>query len=399
MRIGIFSDTFLPQINGVSTVVDVLARELRALGHQPLLFVPDYPGIPQKERAAEEERGIYRFPSFTFAFHRESRVVLPLNRRAYRRLPELEIIHSHTPFSMGLYALWAAREFQVPHVHHYHTLFIEYRHYLPRPIRPSAWMAERISAGFCNACDAIITPSEPMRRELERYGVSRPIYVLPFGVDLREFQQEPDWDARRALNIPEGAPLLLHAGRIAREKNLRFLLRAFREMLRHEPELWLVLTGDGPQRPELESYVKELGISDRVIFTGYLPREQLIALYKQADLFIFASKTETQGLVLVEAMAAGTPVVALGALGVVEVVRDGKNGVLLDPEIGPEGYVAAVLELLHDEERRERLAQGARETAEELSAQRSVRRILEIYQDLIANRRPTEAASARSRIR
>ena len=388
MKIGIFSDTFLPQINGVSTVVDVLVRELRELGHQPLLFVPDYPEIPREERVAEEEQGIYRFPSFTFAFHRESRVVLPLNRQAYRRLPELEIIHSHTPFSIGLYALWAAREFQIPHVHHYHTLFTEYRHYLPRPFRPSARLAERISAWFCNSCDVIITPSEPMRRELERYGVSRPIHSLPFGVDLREFQAELDWDARRGLGIPEGAPLLLHAGRIAREKNLRFLLRAFREMLNRKPELWLVLTGNGPQRPELEEYAKELGISDHVVFTGYLPREQLLALYKQADLFVFASKTETQGLVLVEAMAAGTPVVALGALGVLDVVHDGKDGLLLDPEIEPQGYATAVVELLHDEGRRRRLAQGARETAEEMSAQRSVRRILEIYHDLLAEAKP-----------
>jgi len=380
MRIGIFSDTYLPQINGVSTILGLLFRELRELGHEPLLFVPDYPGV---DRRGDEAQGIYRFPSFTFVFHKESRVVIPVDRRAYRRLPELELIHSHTPFVMGLFALWAAREFKIPHLHHYHTLFTEYRYYLPRPIRPSRWMAERISAAFCNRCDGIITPSRAMETELESYGIARPIYALPFGVDLREFQQETTWDARRALGVPEDVPLLLHSGRIAQEKNLKFLLQAFQAMLQRGGDLRLILTGDGPQRPELEKYARELNIQKRVIFTGYLPREQLIALYRQADLFIFASKTETQGLVLVEAMAARTPVVALGALGVLDVAQDGVNGLLLNPEVSPEEYATAVLALLHDWEQRERLAQGARASAKALSAQRSVEQIVEIYRQFV----------------
>ncbi|MFQ6118159.1 MAG: glycosyltransferase family 4 protein, partial [Candidatus Bipolaricaulia bacterium] len=350
MRIGIFSDTYLPQINGVSTVVHILFEELRERGHEPLLFVPDYPNV---DRLEDEMGGVYRFPSFLFPFHKESRVVLPLNRRALRRLPELEIIHSHTPFSLGLLAMWAAREFSIPHIHHYHTLFTEYRYYLPRPIRPSRWMAERVSAAFCNRCEAVLAPSRPMKAELEGYGIEKPVFALPFGVDEREFAQQIDWNARQALKIPEEEPLLLHSGRLAREKNLKFLLRAFREMLKEREDLWLVLTGGGPERPALERYVAELGIKDRVIFTGYLPREQLIELHREADLFIFTSKTETQGLVLVEAMAAGTPVVALGERGVLEVVQDGVNG-LLPPE-EEQSYAAVVLELLADRERLEEL--------------------------------------------
>jgi glycosyltransferase involved in cell wall biosynthesis len=370
MRIGIFSDTYLPQINGVSTVVDILQRELRELGHEPLLFVPDYPRV-------EPVEGIYRFPSFLFPFHRESRVVVPVHRGAYRRLPELELIHSHTPFAMGLFAMWAAREFSIPHIHHYHTLFTEYRYYLPRPIRPSRQMAERVSAAFCNRCEAIVAPSRPMKEELESYGITRPIYALPFGVDEREFAQRIDWDARRELGIPEDEPLLLHSGRLAREKNIGFLLRAFQEMLQEKKNLWLVLTSGGPERAALERYAAELGVKDRVIFTGYLSREQLIELYREADLFIFASKTETQGLVLVEAMAAGTPVVALGERGVLEVVQDGINGLLAPEE--ERAYARVVLELLQDRERLEELSRGAREYAHETSAQRAVERLLEIY--------------------
>ena len=375
MRIGIFSDTYLPQINGVSTVVHILFQELRALGHDPLLFVPDYPDVDR------QEEGIYRFPSFLFPFHRESRVVLPVHRRALGRLPELELIHSHTPFTMGLLAMWAAREFSIPHIHHYHTLFTEYRYYLPRPIRPSRRMAERVSAAFCNRCEAIIAPSRPMAEELEGYGIERPIYPLPFGVDEREFAQRIDWDGRRELGIPEDEPLLLHSGRLAREKNIGFLLRAFREMLEEREDLWLILTGGGPERGALERYAAELGIAGRVIFTGYLPRERLIELYREADLFCFASKTETQGLVLVEAMAAGTPVVALGERGVLEVVRDGINGLLAPEE--ERAYAQVVLELLGDRERLESLSRGAREYAHDTSAQRAVARLLEIYTQFV----------------
>jgi glycosyltransferase involved in cell wall biosynthesis len=378
MRIGVFSDTYLPQINGVSVVVDLLRRELQALGHEPLLLVPDYPGV---DREGDGDRGIYRFPAFTFPFHRESRVTAPVNRWALRRLPELEIVHSHTPFSLGLLALWAAREFSIPHIHHYHTLFTEYRYYLPRPLRPSRRMAERLSAAFCNRCEAIIAPSRLMEKELESYGITKPIYAVPFGVDLREFEGECRWNPREELRIPQGEPLLLHSGRLAREKNLRFLLRAFQAMLKEEKDLWLVLTGDGPERPALEHYAAELGIGDRVIFTGYLPRERLIELYKRADLFIFASKTETQGLVLVEAQAAGTPVVAIGAMGVLDVVEHGETGLLVEED--EEEFTAAVLRLLEDQGRLERMGRCAREHVETMSSQHSVEKLLGIYQRLL----------------
>lgn len=375
MRIGIFTDTYIPQINGVTTVVSLLFRELQELGHEPLVFARGYPGL---DHEVEEGKGIYRFPSFTFPFHRESRVTIPVNRWAYRRLPELEIVHSHTPFSLGLLAMWAARELDIPHIHSYHTLFTEYRyyHYLPRPIRPSRWMAERASAAFCNRCDCVITPTEKIKQELKGYGIERPIFSLPFGVDIREFEKELEWDVRRELNLSADDPLLLHAGRLAKEKNIPFLLRAFRRILA-ERKAWLVITSGGPERERLERYVAEIGIRDRVIFTGYLDRGDLVGLY-EADLFLLASKTETQGIVLVEAMAAGTPVVAIGAMGVLDVVRDGETGILVGED--GEEYAKAVLDLLEDKDRLMVMGAKAKEYAYSTSAQNSAKRLLEIYQ-------------------
>jgi len=378
MRIGLFTDTYLPDFNGVVTVVRLMERELRRTGHEVYIFAPAYPDQPEPEG-----KGVYRFPSIHFAYYRGMRIALPYSRRAIREIQRLEIIHSHDPFSMGLLALWASRRYGIPHIHTYHTLYAEYRRYLPRPIRPSRRMTERLSRLFCNSCDAIISPSLQMKRELEHYGITRPIYPLPFGVDEEEFSREVTWDARRGLGLEPEEDLLLYVGRLGMEKNLEFLLRAFRRLLklrlRDRPQARLIIVGEGPLRRSLEDYAQGLGLERgrEVIFTGYLPRERLIDLYKQATLFVFASKTETQGLVLVEAMMAGLPPVAVGALGVLDIVSSGETGLLVEED--EEEFARACLRLLEDEAERRRLGEAAQRWARTQSARASTQKLLEIY--------------------
>jgi glycosyltransferase involved in cell wall biosynthesis len=203
MRIGLFSDAYLPEISGVTTTVHWLKEELEQLGHEVYVYVPAYKG------ATDDDERIFRFRAGKFAFHKASRVALPYSRAAMRSLKDLDILHSHTPFSMGLVAVGAAARHHIPHVHTYHTHLMDDRHYLPRPLT------------------VITAPSTPIKEELLSYGVHRPIHVFPFGVKLSLFQQEPVWDPRQELWIPETAPLFLYAGRLAMEKNLPFLLRAF----------------------------------------------------------------------------------------------------------------------------------------------------------------------------
>ena len=380
MRIGIFTDTFTPQINGVTSILEELDRVLRRAGHDVYIFAPAY------SRAQRNENGrIFRFPALTAYFHQDSRVVIPYDRRAFAAFSRLDVVYSHTPASMGLLALRVARRYNLPHVHTYHTLFTEYLHYLPRLIRPTRRMAERISAAFCNRCDAITTPSHAMREELLKYGVQKPIYVLPFGVDTEPFERPLRTDVRAALGLAPDEFFLLYAGRLGTEKNLHFLLRAFLVLLDRWPgpqPIRLVLAGGGPHRPLFEQYTQELGLTERVLFTGFIPRPELVDYYRTADLFVFASKTETQGLVLMEAMAAGLPAVAVRAMGVTDIVFDGETGVLVpeDEKI----FAHTVLSLLQDPQRRSQLRAGARRKAHEMSIQHSVAKLIEIFEGLTA---------------
>ncbi len=380
VKIGIFTDTFTPQVNGVTSILEELDRVLTRQGHEVYIFAPAY------FRAQRNENGrVFRFPALTAYFHKDSRIVIPYDRRAFAVFSKLDVVYSHTPVSMGLLALRVARRYGLPHVHTYHTLFIEYLHYLPRLIRPTRRMAERMSAAFCNRCDAITTPSQAMKEELLRYGVHKPIYVLPFGVDIEPFEHPVRIDVRSVLRLAPDEFFLLYAGRLGTEKNLHFLLRAFRTLLDrwHGPQsVRLVLAGGGPHRLIFEEYSKELGLTDRVIFMGFIPRDALVDYYRAADLFVFTSKTETQGLVLMEAMAAGLPAVAVRAMGVTEVVCDGETGVLVPEDEGI--FAQTVIELLRDSERREHLRAGAKRKAREVSIQHSVARLLEIFAALLA---------------
>lgn len=386
MRIGIFTDTYLPNMNGVVTVIRLMERKLREEGHEVYVFAPAHPA------SRHDLPGVYRFPSLRFVYYEGMRVAIPYNQEGLKVIPGLDIIHSHDPFSIGLLALWASRRYRIPHVHTYHTFYAEYRSYLPRLIRPSRRMTEQVSRTFCNRCDAIIAPSPQMERELKGYGITSPIYSLPFGVDEEEFSRRTTWNVRAALNLPT-EDMLLYVGRLGWEKNIEFLLRAFWHLLILRGNVRLIIAGDGPQRAALERYVAELGVAPYVIFTGYLPREQLIDLYKQADLFVFASKTETQGLVLVEAMMAGTPSVAIGEMGVLNIVASGERGILVEED--EEEFARACHSLLEDEEQRQRLGAAAQRWARSQSAQASTRGLLEIYGEAMLEQKDCEVAQDR----
>lgn len=381
LTIGFFTDTYPPQINGVTTLLPLLDRLLTHQGHCVYTFAPSYEG----HRWRVEGERVFRFPAFKFFYHKESRVTIPYHREAWQAFEKLDLVHSHTPFSLGLLALRVARRYGIPHLHTYHTLFTEYLHYLPRYLRPSPTMVRKISAAFCNRCDAVTVPSNPMREELLSYGIKVPIYTLPFGMDLEDFACEPQINVRGKWKIPANERLLLCAGRLAKEKNISFLLRAFRKALHLMPAMKLLIVGDGPARAELEGEVKGLGISDSVIFTGYLPWNILIDYYKSADLFVYASKTETQGIVFVEAQAAGLPVVAVGEMGAREAVVPEVTGLLLPED--EEAFAQAIVDLLRDEERLTKMRQAALQHSERTSLQNSIRRLLGIYQNLLRSRR------------
>ncbi len=380
LTIGFFTDTYRPQINGVATLLPILERVLRERGHEVYVFAPAY----ETRRAHLERERIFRFPAFPFWYHKESRVTIPYHREARRVFQQLDVVHSHTPFTMGMLGIRVARRYDIPHLHTYHTLFTEYLHYLPRYLRPSPEFVKRVSRAFCNRCDGVTVPTTPMKEELLSYGIRVPIWVLLFGMDMDAFSGPPKRDVRAELGLSPQEKLLLCAGRLSREKNVSFVLRAFRRVLAHRRDVRLVIVGDGPARAELEQEAQALELGDRVIFTGYRPWDALVDYYKTADLFVYGSKTETQGIVFTEAQAAGLPVVAVGEMGALEAVQDGVTGILTPED--EDAFAQAVLKLLQDEALYSKMSRAAREISERNSVQRSAERLLEIYDELITLR-------------
>ena len=393
MRIGLFTDAYLPEISGVTLLVRRLRDELTRCGHDVWVYAPRY------ARPCDDERQTFRFRAGPVFAYKTARMSVPYNHKAARSYRRLDIVHSHTPFSLAYAALAAAYRHRVPHVQTYHTYLSEYRHYIPRAFRPSVRAAEAYSALLCNRCTAVTVPTRSIEGELRRFGVRRPIFVLPSGPDVRLFGLPAVWEPRRALDIPEGARIFLYAGRVAEEKNLRFLVRAFGRIHALDSTVVFVLAGDGPSRTALEAQAAAAGLRDAVRFTGFLDQARLVDLYRAADLFVFASKSETQGLVLVEAMAGRTPAVAVRARGVCDVIDHGVNGFLVSED--EEAFARRALDAVAERAGYERLADAAYDTAVRTSIQSSTQKLLTIYlqsiETLRRSRRHTRGRFGRER--
>lgn len=387
-KIGIFTDTYTPQINGVVTVIRMMEKELARLGHKAFIFTPSHPDKsnlhPDRSENQPDAENIYRFPSVKFIFQPEYRVAIPYNRKASQLLPSLDVIHSHTPFSMGLLAHRTAAKYDLPHIHTYHTFYAEYRHYIPALFRPPRKLAETFSSYFCNRCHCVIAPSNEIKKELEGYGLETPIVTFPFGVDMERFQakDEPKLNPANLFKIKKDEKIMLSVGRLGKEKNIDFLLTSFKHLLSYRNDVKLIIAGDGPERHKLKKKAQK-DIGDKVIFTGYIEEELLNALYRKADIFVFASKTETQGIVILEAFASGTPVVCIGKMGVLDLMEDNKTGVLVNED--EEEFASACDRLLENRERRELMGKKARAKAFSMSSRHCTKELVKLY-ELLQNK-------------
>jgi 1,2-diacylglycerol 3-alpha-glucosyltransferase len=325
MNILLISDVYFPRVNGVSTSIRTFTEQLQKLGHTVHLIAPDY-GV-----TTIDEVWITRVPARSIYFDPEDKLmkyqdILRLTPSLERK--KFDLVHIHTPFVAHFAGLKIAKRLGLPVLETYHTFFEDYlHHYLPIiPKSIAKNMARFISKKQCNQLDAIIAPSQPMLDVLRGYGVTVPAEVIATGLQESSFK-ESDGDAfRQKYNIPLGKQMLLYVGRVAHEKNIGFLLKVAKQLSMHQPEILLVITGEGPAETSLRQQVQMLGIEKNVQFIGYLNRNtELNACYKAADIFVFASKSETQGLVLLEAMAQGTPVVAIAELGTASILVEGQG--------------------------------------------------------------------------
>ena len=394
MRIVQFSDSYRPVVNGVATAVDLLAQGLRRQ-HEVTIVAPRHP----KQTEAPH---VVRYPGYIVPTQRDYPLAFPFSRRTDARLREegFDLVHTHTPFALGVAGRRLARRLNVPLVGTYHTLYVEYAHYArPAPRGLTRWYLTGVSRKYCQASDVVVVPTEPIAEVLRGYGVTRPIHVIPSGVDI-ELPQNVDRAAVRAkYGLPPDTLMVLYAGRVAQEKNLELLLDAFARVVEQCPTAHLVLAGDGPTLPDLKVRAQRLGITDRVAFTGFLGHDELLPLYVAADVKAFASLTDTQGLVLVEAKVAGLPAVSVDAYGPSTIVRHEVDGLLCPNDAA--AFAAALLRLLTDDELRRRMADAARADAARFTVAGTVRRYEAAYAEAFerfAERSPSGLAAAAPRV-
>ncbi|NPV91441.1 MAG: glycosyltransferase family 4 protein [Firmicutes bacterium] len=380
MRIGIFSDSYKPYISGVVISIENTVRELKEMGHEVYIFAPRYP------EATEDEPGIFRFRSFRSPTNNDFSVAIPISLKMGSIIKglDLDLIHVHSPFLLGRLGAVQARRMGIPLVFTYHTLYEQYVHYVPLQQDLTRRLTVQITRYFCNQCDTVITPTSKVKQILDDYGVKSPIEVLPTGIDLDRFKNGDRQWLRKKFGLSQGDKVLLFVGRLSKEKNLEFLIRAFTRIA-GLPDVYLVLVAQGPEEDALKELVRDLGLGDRVIFAGRMVDDDLVNSYYGADLFVFPSVTETQGLVVVEAMATGLPVVALDAFGVSEMVDNGINGILTDHDL--ECFSSAVITLLRDEQMWKQMSENALKKAELLSAPVITSQLVEIYQRLINSKK------------
>lgn len=381
MRVGIFTNNYLPMRGGVTTAVETLRRGLEAEGNPVWVFAPRFPAAPP------DPPSVFRYPSVPAPTYPDFPLAVPFSRRLAKtvRALDIEIFHAQHPFLLGRTARRLARRLGRPLVFTYHTRYEKYAHYVPLRQNLVEVAAIRWSCRFANLADLVIAPSVRIRDTLRERGVRVPIEVVPTGVELDCFTVGDRGAAREELGLPPGDPILLYVGRLDREKSVESLLAAFEQVAVVVPAARFLLVGHGAQARSLRDQARRSPVGGRIEFRGVLPREALPPYYRAADLFLFASETETQGLVLAEAAASGLPAVAVGASGVDEVVVSGETGILTKPE--PRELADAAIALLLDSERRRAMGTSARRLAErEFCARRQASRVAALYRALVAGR-------------
>ncbi len=316
MKIGYFTETYLPQTNGVVESINNLGQELVKRGHEVHIFAPN-PGI-------KEYKGmkIHPVPGINFKPYPDYKIAIPIKVK----VPELDIVHTHGPFSMGVYGLYIAKKQRIPAVSTYHTLLSEYVDYVSRHWQK---VTKKIAEEYCEyhyrRYDSLITPSSYMKQSLSKK-LQLKTTVIPTPIK----NLKPVANAKKKLGLQKYKRVYLHLGRISPEKSIDVILKAV-PLFVEENEI-LLIAGKGPELPKLKKLAKELKLGKKVKFLGYVPEELKTTYYSAADLFITASKSETEGLVVIEAQACGTPVIAPEATAMPELITEGKNGYLFTPD-------------------------------------------------------------------
>ncbi|PMR70332.1 glycosyltransferase [Halomonas heilongjiangensis] len=382
MKVLMFTNTYLPIVGGVSESVQRLKRRLQDAGHRVLVVAPRLAGQPAEEPDVVRVAAVQHFNGSDFS------LPIPLPGQLFDEIETFEpdIVHAHHPFLLGGTAARVAETYGLPLVFTHHTLYEHYTHYVPGDSPRMRRFAIALATEYTRLCDAVIAPSESIRDLLLERGANPEISVVPSGVDTLRFVMGNGSGRRERLGIAPEAYVVGHLGRLAREKNLAFLAEAVACALAVLPEAHFLVVGEGEARRTMAEIATVRGVAARFHFTGRLEGQALIDAYHAMDVFAFSSHSETQGMVLAEAMAAGLPVVAVAAPGVCEVVVDGHNGRLLAEDDA--AAMAAALIDLAGVERRAPLGEAALATAAAFDEACYAERCLVVYRRAMACRPP-----------
>ncbi|MGM0472197.1 MAG: glycosyltransferase [Bacillota bacterium] len=385
MHIAMFTNNYKPFVGGVPISIDIFANEFRKLGHKVSIFAPEY------QERTEEEYNTFRVPSLKMIKYGDSYFPIPLSALSdfKKKFVELnvDIIHCHHPFLLGRVGQKLGSKHDIPVVYTYHTRFKEYCINLPSGVRQVCEVAlDKIVKDFCNQSDLVFTPTAGMTEHLLEKGVDSEIKVMPTGIDLNNYEQHTTQevaDYKTELGLEETDDILLFVSRLATEKNIDFILEALESLLdSDDSNTQMLIVGDGPCKERLMKKAEQLGVANQVEFLGERSREELIKLYKLADIFVFSSLAETQGIVIIEALAGKTPVVALNGTGVRDIITNQQDGYLVKPG-DQEGFLERVKKLLADDELYEEMSQQAYQKAKQYSSSTLAQNMLDCYQDLL----------------
>ena len=385
LHVANFTNTYLPLINGIVRSVSAFRQALSDLGHNAFVFAQESEGYQ------DQEPFIFRYPTINLPLPYDFPAILPISAFVDRLFPSLkaDIVHTHHPILLGQAGANKAEKYGLPLVFTFHTQYREYTHYVPLPQEAvqtfikeavDVWMAE-----YMQKCQHVVVPSNGMRDILvDKYGLRERVTVIPTGLNLEPYQRA-DGSAIRAQRGWQEQRVLISVGRLGTEKNWDTLIEAGALAMQEHPDLHIAILGEGPQRKELEKLARKLGVSSKVELVGKVPFEQVPNYLKAADLFAFASTTETQGLVTLEAMAAGLPVVAVDATGTNDVVEHGQEGLLTAQD--SQAMAQALKTMLEDEQKMGDYKQAALEKARQFEIHNQAKKLVEIYHQAIEDRR------------
>jgi len=378
LNIGFFTDTFTPRIDGVVTSIKIFQNELEKQGHKVYIFAPT-------PKLADDQINIFRFHSVKFIFQPEARFAVPYSWQADKRINSLnlDIVHAHTPFSLGIFAKYVADDRYIPFVQTFHTLYPEYLHYILGSIARHSLAKQAgkdIVKFLYNRSDFIIAPSVKIKKYLQvECGVRKPIEVLSTGIDLDNFKGIDKKIFRQQYKIDDKDKILLFIGRLGKEKNLEFLFYSLAKI--KDDKVKLLLIGDGPEKNNLVALAKKLNLEGRIIFAGYIPRKNIPFALAGSDIFVFASKTETQGLVLLEAAAVKKPIVAVHDAVIEEFVKDDVNGLI--SHLRPNMFAKKIETLLNNKKLRQKFAKNSGKIAKEFSQYNQTKKLVKVYNRLL----------------